>query len=632
MEATRPGTRRRRKYLLTAGLALVLGGLALGAWLLWRGGPAPAALPDPRLTYLSPYRNVRPEVAYVAEERCAECHADIAAKYRMHPMGRSLGTVADVSELEDYSAAMQPTFTAAGFEYRVTKRQGVVMHEEVKRGPDGQTVYALSRQIHYAVGSGAQGRSYLLERDGYLFVSPVSWYSKQRRWGLSPGYDKAEYHFTRPVQGECLFCHAGQVAPIAGTANRYEPPTFRGYTIGCQRCHGPGELHVREQEAGAPAAAGGIVNPARLEPRLRDAVCEQCHLQGLQRVERMGRSLFEYRPGLPLELFVAVFVLPAEQADHHKAVSHAEQLAVSDCAKKSAGKLGCISCHDPHMAPSAAAKAAHYRGRCLTCHGHDAPGCTLPTARRGPTDDCVACHMPRQDSSNIAHTSVTDHRIPRRPDAETAHAPPRPLRPEQIPLTRFHPPTGTQDERDLGVALTRVAASHQAAPLAALALPRLDDALAEYPTDAAALEARANALGLQGRREEALRDLDLALRLTPGSEHAHVLAASLARQLNRHSAAAESYRQALAINPYNAEYYHGLAYGCFRSNDSAGACEAATAALELNPARLDSRRVLIGSLLKLGWATEARAEFDRFRAFRPADEATVASWFGPKVP
>ncbi len=168
----------------------------------------------------------------------------------------------------------------------------------------------------------------MFERDGYVFVSPVSWYSKQRRWGLSPGYEKTDFHFERPVQAECLFCHADQVVPVAGTANRYAPPTFRGYAIGCQRCHGPGELHVREQEAGA-STAGAIVNPARLEPRLRDAVCEQCHLQGQQRVERMGRSLFEYRPGLPLELFVAVFVLPAEAADYHKAVSHAEQMAVS---------------------------------------------------------------------------------------------------------------------------------------------------------------------------------------------------------------------------------------------------------------------------------------------------------------
>ena len=630
MEVTRPGMRRRQKYLLAAGLTLLLGGVAIGAWLWWRSRPVPAALPDPRLAYPSPFRNVRPEVAYVAEDRCAECHADIAAKYREHPMGRSLAPVADEPDLGHYGEAAHPTFEAAGFAYRVTKQQSVVTHEEVKRGPDGQVAYALRQEVHYEVGSGAQGRSYLLDRDGYLFVSPVSWYSKDRRWGLSPGYDKTEYHFERPVQAECLFCHADQVAPIAGTANRYAPPTFRGYAIGCQRCHGPGELHVREQEAGE-ATAGAIVNPARLEPRLRDAVCEQCHLQGQQRVERMGRNLYEYRPGLPLELFVAVFVLPADQADHHRAVSHAEQMAVSNCSKKSAGKLGCISCHDPHMVPAPEAKATHYRTRCLNCHGHDVEGCTLPASQRRPTDDCVACHMPPRDSSNIAHTSVTDHRVLRRPTSETGHTPPRPLRPEQVPLTRFHAPTGKLDERDLGVALVRIAVGRQAPPIAALALPRLDDALIEHPTDVVALEARAAARGLMGQREEALQDLDAVLRLAPGSEHAHFLAATLRRQLNRYGPAADSYRRAVAINPYNSEYQHGLAYACFRTSDWAGACDAASAALELNPARLDTRRVLIWSLLKQSRPTEAKAEFDRYRAFRPADEETVASWFGPKL-
>jgi predicted CXXCH cytochrome family protein len=632
--------RRRQKHLLAsaATLTLLVGGLALIAWLLCRSGPAPAALPDPRLTYPSAFRNVRPDVAYVPEERCAECHADIAAKYRRHPMGRSLAPVAAEPAFEDYSEAAQPTFEAAGFEYRVTRRQSVVVHEEIKRDSNGEAAYALRQEIHYAVGSGAQGRSYFFEREGYLFQSPVSWFSKRARWGLSPGYDKTEHHFERPVHAECLFCHADQVAPIADAANRYAPPTFRGYAIGCQRCHGPGELHVREQaaphvaDAEPQAAEGGtIVNPARLEPRLRDAVCEQCHLQGEQRVARMGRSLFEYRPGLPLELFVAVFVLPAELADRHKAVSHAEQLAVSKCAEKSAGKLGCIACHDPHSVPEPAARAMHYRARCLNCHEHDAPGCTLPSTQRGPTDDCVACHMPRRDSSNIAHTSVTDHRIPRRPASETAHPPARALRPEQLPLTRFHAPTALLDERDLGVALARLAVGRQAPPLATLALPRLDDALAEYPTDAAALEARASARSLVGRREEALQDLDRLLRLTPGSEHGHLLAATLARQLNRHGAAADSYRRALAINPYNSEYHHGLAFGCFRSNDWAGAEGAASAALELNPARLDTRRVLIWSLLKQGRPTEARAEFDRYRAFRPPDEETVARWFAPNA-
>ena len=57
-----------------------------------------------------------------------------------------------------------------------------------------------------------------------------------------------------------------RVENVAGTVNRYEPPIFRGYAIGCERCHGPGELHVRR-----PTMVDGrdvtIVNPVPSSPR-----------------------------------------------------------------------------------------------------------------------------------------------------------------------------------------------------------------------------------------------------------------------------------------------------------------------------------------------------------------------------
>ena len=87
--------------------------------------------------------------------------------------------------------------------------------------------------------------------------------------------------------------------------NRYEPPIFRGHAIGCERCHGPGELHSRRQDL-VDGRDLTIVNPRHLEPALRLAVCEQCHLLGDERVDRLGRGTFDYRPGLPITAFFAV--------------------------------------------------------------------------------------------------------------------------------------------------------------------------------------------------------------------------------------------------------------------------------------------------------------------------------------
>ena len=95
------------------------------------------------------------------------------------------------------------------------------------------------------------------------------------------------------------------------------------------------------------------VNPSRLEPALRAAVCEQCHLQGQVRVLRRGRGVFDFRPGLPLEQFWAVFEFAQDESAAPKAVGQVEQMQQSRCFQASDGALGCSSCHDPHRLPAA---------------------------------------------------------------------------------------------------------------------------------------------------------------------------------------------------------------------------------------------------------------------------------------
>ena len=80
------------------GLVFVLGlcGLAFIGW--WSGwfqsksdpvidDPAP---PDPRLTYKGPYKNVHPDVKYVGDKACAECHPIMTQGFHAHPMSQSL--------------------------------------------------------------------------------------------------------------------------------------------------------------------------------------------------------------------------------------------------------------------------------------------------------------------------------------------------------------------------------------------------------------------------------------------------------------------------------------------------------------------------------------------------------------
>src|SRR5262249_46396301 len=94
-----------------------------------------------------------------------------------------------------------------------------------------------------------------------------------------------------------------------------------------------------------------------------------------------------------------------------RVISHAEQLAKSVCARESAGRLWCGTCHDPHPAAP-----VNYNSRCRGCHA----GSLSATHRAG--ESCTACHMTRREARDGAHTVFTDHRILRRPQAETASA------------------------------------------------------------------------------------------------------------------------------------------------------------------------------------------------------------------
>src|SRR3989454_8985145 len=84
---------------------------------------------------------------------------------------------------------------------------------------------------------------------------------------------------------------------------------------------------------------------------------------------------------------------------------------LSKCYRSSAGRMSCLTCHDPHEQPRSDS-ASYYRKRCLGCHTETS--CSLPLVarrRKAPPDDCAGCHMPKQSLTLISHSSLTNHRI-----------------------------------------------------------------------------------------------------------------------------------------------------------------------------------------------------------------------------
>jgi Flp pilus assembly protein TadD len=627
-EPAQASTFRRRTVWYLAAVVVLLGSSA--AVVRWsRTTPGHS---QPLAGVSSPYRNARPKVTYVGDAACSRCHPSIAETYRRHPMGRSLVPVTNAEAGKGGGAEGQTLFTAQGLEYSIATRDGRVFHRETRRDSSGRPVAQNEAEVRFALGSGTRAVAYLIERDGFLVESPLTWYAREHKWDLSPGYERTNVHFDRPIQPDCLYCHANRVTPVPETINRYRPPIFEGHAIGCERCHGPGELHVQN-----PTAVNGrdttIVNPAALEPSLRDAVCEQCHLTGRHRVVRLDRQADDFRPGLPFFEFWTVLVPPSGQADE-RAVGQVEQMHESRCFRASQGRLGCVSCHDPHKLPTREERVGYYRERCLQCHAQEA--CRVESATqlaRSPDNDCTACHMGRTRSSDVLHVAMTDHRINRHADDSTRPPVVAPAAPEPRPqLVIFHrelmdDKSRAAADRDIGVALCRDGREG-----AALALPLLDAALAARPDDLAAWESKAFALGQLGRGNEAMAAFRRVLAQQPERETALTGAAYLSARGRQSTEAIAFYQRDIAVNPWRSEYRAELAALLFQARDFPRAASACREALSLNPANQQVRKLLARCYLHLQDRGAAEREIHILLGFDPPDRDELLRWLKPLAP
>jgi hypothetical protein len=332
-------------------------------------------------------------------------------------MGQSMRPAAE--HLRDLALPAQSTNEILNRRFDVFARDGKLYQSEYTLAPDSKEIFRDTRPVKWLIGAGMNGFGPVVEQDHYLFQGPLSFYTKPGKWGPSPGYESMDLGFNRPILNGCVFCHSGRANSVAGTNGKYSDPAFSELSIGCENCHGPGAAHVRAMTRGSGAKSTEIVNPVRLSPYLANNICMACHQTGDVRVLKPGKTFRDIRPGRPLDETLSILIVPPmpqspPDADH---VEHYYSMTLSKCYRSSQGRLSCISCHDPHVQPTAAEAPAYFARKCLACHTNQS--CKLPLQSRmnhQPANDCAGCHMPKRDIQVISHSSATNHRILAKPD------------------------------------------------------------------------------------------------------------------------------------------------------------------------------------------------------------------------
>ena len=360
----------------------------------------------------SPFLNTHPDVQYVGSETCQSCHDDVHANFFRT---RHSQAMSEISRDESKDGSIR--HEKSGFEYDARwSKDGRLIHSEAVL-VDGNPHDAKEVLIDYAIGSGRFGKSYLSKLDGFLVQSPLTWYSDRKEWGMSPGYDFAgQFSFKRAVSAGCLYCHAGNLDVIDD--NEYHTVIHEQF-VSCERCHGPGQLHVEKHQAGSAATTDtaaateseidySIVNPSRLDRQLQEAICQQCHLQSDASIEVRGCDFNDFRPGLPLSSFRQDFRY-GKSDDGMTIVGHVEQMHRSPCFQQTE-TLTCTTCHHPHAEEASIAPLDVFRNTCLKCHTDNSCGESLQIRTTKAQNHCTICHMP-SSPTEVPHVAFTHHRI-----------------------------------------------------------------------------------------------------------------------------------------------------------------------------------------------------------------------------
>jgi hypothetical protein len=322
----------------------------------------------------------RQESAYSGAQACSACHANIAKKQEASAHARSLRPPAEIPEITS-RLPFELADKTSGATLRIERAGAGLDLVSRKSGSEDRLSF------RWAFGSGLKGITPVgLLSNGQLAESRLTWYRSIESFDITTGAAKFDpqslsENLGRPLQSDdlaqCFGCHSTGEIPQAGLPRN-------GMGIRCERCHGPGQEHIRNMQQ-ARVSDKRIFHPGKIDGFAQAQLCGVCH----------GRP--------PEDTDLAMIRLIQQAPNTVRFPS--QRLVLSRCFNESAGGIRCTACHDPHTDGVRGPNAGD--SVCSGCHqkGSRARVKTCPVAKA----NCASCHMVKEQV--MAHSSFTDHWI-----------------------------------------------------------------------------------------------------------------------------------------------------------------------------------------------------------------------------
>jgi predicted CXXCH cytochrome family protein len=313
---------------------------------------------------------------YVGSAACEKCHAQIYESWKKTPMANV------VRDPREHPEAILPNLSTNNVSPKFTKDQ-----------------------VAFVYGSIWKQR-YFTKIGDYYFPEPAQWDVTNKAWRpyfVPKGGDWWEPFYPpdnmkRPTGPTCDGCHSVDY--------NIHTKQVAEWNVGCERCHGPGSVHVDH------ATRGNILNPARMDYFSASDTCIQCHSQGRPLTSPIEGKYYDwpvgYRVGLNLRDYW--------QLEDHKlgelgfthfpdGTAHKNRMQGNDFVQSVMYRRGvtCFDCHDVHGTKNYAQLRKPANQICLDCHGagsrngpREATLAEHTHHKDGSTGSaCVACHMPK---------------------------------------------------------------------------------------------------------------------------------------------------------------------------------------------------------------------------------------------